>query len=253
MAKNSSQQTVYEEARPEGEPSLGDWALSRIRADILTLRHAPGETVTERALETAHGVSRTPIRQALAELVREGLVRKSDRGYIVSPFDLGELEEIFEYREIVEDAAIRLACERAEPAAIDALREAIDRGLTDFTPNGWFELGLDVHVQLAALSGNSFLRSAVEDAVNRTQRARWLLASSAEVRATAHREHTEILQLVRERRADEAAAAVRRHARDVNRQIREAIEEARRVIGTRGFVDAAAKEEDTRLSRAGSV
>jgi DNA-binding GntR family transcriptional regulator len=247
MAKSASE-TVDEEGRPEaGEPSLGDWVLSRIRADILTLRHAPGETVTERALETAHGVSRTPIRQALAELVREGLVRKSDRGYLVSPFDLGELEAIFEYREIVEDAAVRLACERAEPAAIDALQETVDRGLTDFTPNGWFELGLDVHVQLAALSGNSFLRDAVEDSVNRTQRARWLLASSAEIRATAHREHTEILQLVREKRADAAAVAVRRHARDVNRQIREAIEEARRLIGARGFVDAAETGENSRL------
>jgi DNA-binding GntR family transcriptional regulator len=252
MAKSASE-TVDEEGSPEaGEPSLGDWVLSRIRADILTLRLAPGETVTERALETAHGVSRTPIRQALADLVREGLVRKSDRGYLVAPFDLGELEAIFEYREIVEEAAVRLACERAEPAAIDALQETIDRGLTDFTPNGWFELGLDVHVQLAALSGNSFLKDAVEDSVNRTLRARWLLASSAEVRATAHREHTEILEFVRQGCADAAAAAVRRHARDVNRQIREAIGDARRLIGARGFVDSAEPEEDSRLRRVGS-
>ena len=247
MVKLAGQNASLKDEREESsESSLGAWVLSRIRADILTLKLAPGEAITERALENIHGVSRTPIREALNELIREGLVAKSERGYQVAPFDIGQLAAIFEYREIVEDAAVRLACERAEPGEIDALRTTIDRGLTDFTPNGWFEIGLDVHVQLAALSRNPFLRDAVEDSVNRTQRARWLLAISAEARAAAHKEHCEIIDLVRRREADAAAEAVRRHGRDVHQQIHRAIEEARRLIGARGFVDSAGNSQELR-------
>lgn len=252
MANGMSQQSASAAARNEGsEPSLGDWVLSRIRADILTLKLAPGESISERFLENEHGVSRTPIRQALTELIREGFVLKGERGYVVAPFDLDQLEDIFEYREIVEDAAIRLACERAEPKDIETIRATVDRGLTDFTPNDWFEAGLDVHVQLAALSGNRLLTEAVEHAVNRTLRARWLLASSPEVRATAHREHCEIIELVRQRRADEAAAAIRAHAGDVRRQILEVIEEARRLIGARGFVGRGGRQKVSASSRGG--
>lgn len=226
-----SQRTEHGEA----EHSLGQKAMANIRSDILTLTLAPGEPITERFLEARHGVSRTLIRQALAELIRDGFVLKGERGYVVAPFDLKQLEEIFEYREIIEDAAIRLACVRATPDAIDAIRVSIDRGLTDFTPDGWFKIGLDVHVQLAALSGNRFMRDAVQDAVNRTLRARWLVASSAEMRAIAHREHCTIIDLVREKRAEEAADAVRAHARDVRLQIIQALEDARRLLGARGF------------------
>lgn len=246
MVNASHQVSIAQEQAQSAEGSLGGWVLSRIRADILTLKLAPGEVITERYLETSHGVSRTPIRQALAELIREGLVIKGERGYAVAPFNLPQLEQIFEYRELVEDAAIRLACARGEPAEIESIQETIDRGLEDFTPNGWFRLGLDVHVQLAALSKNEFLRDAVQDSVNRTLRARWLLASSAEVRAVAHREHSEIIALVRERRTEEAAAAVRRHARDVRVQILRALEDTRRLLGQRGFVGKARREEDFR-------
>lgn len=219
------------------EQSLGERVLSRIRGDVLSLKFAPGEITSERSLETLYGVSRTPIRQALAELIREGLVVKADRGYTVAPFDLRQLGEIFEYREVVEDAAVRLACERATPEAIDAILRTVDDGLNEFTPNDWYEVGLDVHVQIAALSENRFLRDAVQDAVNRTIRGRWLVASSPEARAIAHREHNEILALVRQRKAEEAAAVIRKHAQDVRVQILHALENSRRLFGARGFVE----------------
>lgn len=246
MVHMSQRQADFAQDRPNGVESLGNWALVRMRADILTLKLAPGEVVSERFLETSYGVSRTPIREALAELIRQGLVVRSERGYAVAPFDLPRLEEIFEYRELVEDAAIRLACERAKPEEIDATQQTIDRGLTDFTPNGWFDVGLDFHVQLAALSKNRFLRDSVQDSVTRTLRARWLVASSAEMRAIAYGEHSEIIEMVRQRQSDNAAAAIRRHAREVRLQILRALEDTRRLFSQRGFVGEAWREEDFR-------
>lgn len=217
------------------ERSLGGRILSRLRADILLMKLAPGEVIAERALERSYGASRTPIREALAQLIREGLIVKTARGYAVAPFDLQELDESFEYRELIEDAAIRLACARAKPDDLDAIQETIDRGLTDFTPDTWFEIGLDVHVRLAEVSGNRFLRDAVQDVITRTMRVRWLVANSAESREAAHREHSEIVRLVRAGDAEAAAVALRAHGREVRRQAYKAIEESRRYLGSRSF------------------
>ena len=232
----AAERTAQPAVRAErAERSLGDRVLSRIRADILLMKLAPGEAVAERALERVYGASRTPIREALAQLIREGLVVRTPRGHAVAPFDINELDESFEYRELIEDAAIRLACARAKPAELDAMQATIDRGLTDFTPESWFEAGLDVHVRLSALSGNRFLRDAVQDIVTRTMRVRWLAASKREGREAAHREHSEILRLVRAGDVEAAAAALREHGRDVRRQALEAIDESRRYLGARSF------------------
>ena len=228
---------MAETVRDMLEQPLGERVLSQIRGDVLSLKLAPGEITSERTLEATYGASRTPIRQALAELIREGLVIKVERGYVVAPFDLKQLAEIFEFREVVEDAAIRLACKRATPEDLDAIVRTVDDGLTDFTPDDWFKAGLDVHVQLAALSGNRFLRDAVQDAVNRTIRGRWLVVRSQEGRIRAYREHSKIIELVRQRRTEEAAAAIRKHARDVREQILQALEDSRRLFGARGFVE----------------
>ncbi|GLS30057.1 DNA-binding transcriptional regulator, GntR family [Mesorhizobium albiziae] len=217
------------------EQLLGDRMLSRIRADILSLKLAPGEVISERALQANYGASRTPIRQALMHLIREGLILRTTRGYAVTPFDLDELDESFEYRELIEDAAIRLACARAQPGDLDAMQETIDRGLTEFTPESWFEIGLDVHVRLAELSGNRFLRDAVQDVIARTMRVRWLVSNTVEGREAAHRDHSEIVRLVRDRNADAAAKALRHHGREVRRQIYDAINSTRRFLGVRSF------------------
>ena len=223
-------------ARQErAEQPLGDRMLSRIRADILSLKLAPGEVISERALQASYGASRTPIRQALIQLIREGLIVRTTRGYAVAPFDLEELDESFEYRELIEDAAVRLACARAQPGDLDAIQATIDRGLTDFTPESWFEIGLDVHVRLAELSGNRFLRDAVQDVIARTMRVRWLVANTAEGREAAYRDHSEIVSLVREGKADAAAQALRLHGRVVQRQVYDAIDGTRRFLGARSF------------------
>lgn len=212
---------------------LGNGVFTRIREDILSLKLSPGEVITERLLQSSYGVSRTPIRQALTELVREGHIIKFERSYAVAPFDLHRLKEIFEYREWVEDAAIRLGCERARSSEIDAIQAAVDRDLF----NAPLTNSLDFHVQLAALSRNRCLREAVLDVANRTRRARSLNSITPEMLQRAHYEHSEILLFVRERRAEEAASALRRHARDSWFKTMQAVEEKRGLFGRRGVVE----------------
>lgn len=220
----------------------GDQTLLLLRQDILSMTFAPGEAVSERFLQDRYGVSRTPIRQALATLVQQGLINRGARGgYEVAPIDIQEIQALFEYREEVEDDAVRLACRRASAAGLAALRATVDRGRGDIDAEEWLAQGLDIHVEMASLSGNVFLRDAVQNAVSRALRLRWLLASNPAQRETAWSEHCAILDHIAARDEEAAAAAVRLHTRAVRDQILVAVGDARRFLGTRGIVDSTAQ------------
>ncbi|MFW6076313.1 MAG: GntR family transcriptional regulator [Hyphomicrobiales bacterium] len=207
----------------------------RLRQAILSLDLLPGEQVSERALERLLGTSRTPVREALVKLQAEGLVVRQGRGYRVTPIDLSELLDVFEFRESVEATAVRLACERAEQAELSEIQALLDAGLHDDSPDVWFDIGTDVHVSLARLSRNRFLVGAVQDVVTRIARARWMMASSPQGRADAHHEHSTIVRLIGERRPDEAADAVVRHSRIVRDQIVKALRDSRRGARAQGI------------------
>lgn len=210
--------------------------LSRLRFAILSLDLVPGEQISERALEQQFQVSRTPIREALLHLLRDGLVMRDGRSYAIAPFDMAEITEVFAFRDMIEPQAVRLAAELARPEEIAAIRHSVNLSHDEFTPERWLEMGLDFHVRCAALSRNRCLVTAMQDVTMRTLRARWLSFASEEGRRTTHREHGEILDLIEAHDADGAAQAVLAHSASVRREVLQAIENARRFIGRRGVV-----------------
>ena len=206
----------------------------RLRDDLLALRLVPGERLSERNLERRLGASRTPIREALMRLEGEGLVQRGEGGLRVAPLDLDELLEVFELRIETEALAVRLACTRADHARLDALQSRMDGVLADPTPDAWYAIGTDYHIELAALSGNRFVHRSVRDGVTRIARARWLMASSESGRRAAHREHSAIVALIRDNRPDEAEAAIRAHIGIVRDSLVAAMREEHRGWKARG-------------------
>lgn len=130
--------------------ALSDDVATRLRAAILNGKFAPGERLREEALARALGVSRGPVREALAELERQGLVViNRNRGAVVAQLSRDDLEELYTLRLAIEELAIRRAAEAADPttteqmrALIDGMREAIGRGITEQQAA---ELDLDFH------------------------------------------------------------------------------------------------------------
>lgn len=210
--------------------------LSRLRFAILSLELLPGEPVSERALESQFEVSRTPIREALFHLQRDGLVVREGRSYAIAPFDLAEIEEAFACRDIVEPEAVRMAARLATPEETDAIRHSINFSHEEFTPERWLDMALDFHVRCAALSRNRCIVAAMQDVTLRALRARWLTFSSAEGRRVTHREHSQILDLICARDGDGAARAVLAHSAAVREEVLDTIETARRFMGRRGVI-----------------
>jgi len=85
---------------------------ARLREMVLNGAFAPGERITESALATALGVSRTPVRVALSVLEREGLVSSEpNRGFRVEAYSIGDISDAIDVRGTLEGMAARLVAE----------------------------------------------------------------------------------------------------------------------------------------------
>ena len=102
-------------ARPSG---LAEEVYRRIRADIMSLKLPPETRVSVDNLARELGVSQTPIREALSMLEANGLVSKRHfAGYATSPrMDRAQLDELFEFRLLIEPHAARKAAEMMSDA-----------------------------------------------------------------------------------------------------------------------------------------
>lgn len=205
---------------------------NRLREMILDMEIGPGERITERWAETCLGASRTPIRAALLRLENEGLVRRDGRGWMVAPLDLNELEQLFEYREVLEAAALRLAVGRENAEALDELAEQLEVSRKSKSKDAAQAFGTAFHIKLAELAGNEFISRGVTDAMRRLSRARWL---DTEVEHEGWDEHRAILAALREGDADLAAALVQKHIRASRARLVKVMQGNRRSFRARGL------------------
>lgn len=102
----------------------GDVAYRTLREDITEWRLAPGTSLGEVELSRRLGMSRTPVREALKRLAREGLVRTdAGRSAIVSPLSVDEVVQLYQAREAVESYLLRLAAQAVDRSVFQRLSE----------------------------------------------------------------------------------------------------------------------------------
>ena len=116
-------------AREAASRSLAERAYDRLVREITRLDLAPGEVLADKALTERFGIGRTPLREALQRLAREGLVvHVPNRGMFVSEISATSVQQIYEFRSLIDGHAARLAATRASPEEMDdltALHEAL--------------------------------------------------------------------------------------------------------------------------------
>lgn len=207
--------------------SLRDRAYARLRGLILAGKLSPGAVVSEASLARRMGISRTPVREAVQQLEREGLVEQVPRfGTIVRRLERRDLLELYELREALECYACRRAAERisaADLAAAERLCRQIDRVAGGMDRAGQVEadeavmkrfLAADMgfHALLLRAAGNGrILRAATESRVlGRIFGARRQPHDANMIQATA-REHQAVLAAVRQGDGPEAERAMASH------------------------------------------
>lgn len=109
------------------KPTLADDVTERMRNAILSGQLAPEARLSEATLSKLMGVSRGPVREALARLEREGLVVFGRTGRAsVARLSREDLDEVFSLRRTLERLAVEYACKRATPQDLDALQAVVD-------------------------------------------------------------------------------------------------------------------------------
>jgi DNA-binding GntR family transcriptional regulator len=107
---------------------LGADIATRLRAAILNGYFDPGARLPEESLARTMGVSRGPIREALAQLEREGLiVIRRNRGAFVAQLSREDLEEVYTLRVAIERLAVQRAVQFATEQALAEMQAVVDR------------------------------------------------------------------------------------------------------------------------------
>ncbi|RZS78944.1 GntR family transcriptional regulator [Pigmentiphaga kullae] len=144
-----------------------------LRRRIMSGAYPPGERLVELQLAADLGVSRTPIRLAFEELVKEGLLeRLPTRGFRVKAVDLDDLANALDVRGALEGMAARLVAEQgAPPDVMQSLRDCVEEGwnlLEDAAGSGyrvetprWSAMNEKFHAILIQAAGNPPLASAL--------------------------------------------------------------------------------------------
>lgn len=117
--------------QPDGSASLEEKVYLSLEEQIISQQLRPGEAVTEMKLSRELGVSRTPVREALQRLDREGLIKLiPNKGAVVLGISEQDLIDIYKIRMRLEGLAARIAAEKRDEALCRELCDNVD--LTGF-------------------------------------------------------------------------------------------------------------------------
>ncbi len=203
-------------------------ALLGLRELILSGGFVPGERLAELPLVERLGVSRTPLRLALAELEHEGLLRGlAGGGYVVREFTQSDIRDAIELRGVLEGTAVRFAAERgATRRDIQALRRinaaiAVLVHRADYDSfERYVELNERFHARMLKCAHSPLLERAVEGIVSLPFAGpsafvltEALLPESREILVLAHRHHVGLIEAIERREGTRAESLAREHAR----------------------------------------
>ena len=192
-----------------------DSAYDRLREEILHWRLLPGTPLSEIELADRLGVSRTPLRAALARLALEGLVDTSrGRTGVVSEVSAETITELFELREALETQAVRLVARRADAAVFERLAERFGdapRLLAAEGIDAYYELVAEFDAALDAALGNAVYQNAVDGVRLHLARARRIATDNPDRLVRSAEEHRMICAAIRDGDAALAASATTVH------------------------------------------
>jgi DNA-binding GntR family transcriptional regulator len=192
-----------------------DTAYAALREEILHWRLLPGTPLSEIELAARLGVSRTPLRAALARLALEGLVDTSrGRTGIVSEVSAASVTELFELREALETQAARIAARRRDPAVFTALAERFGSAPELLRTSGidaYYALVAEFDAALDAALGNAVFRGALDGVRLHLTRARRIATDNPERLIRSADEHRLICTAIRDGDATLAASATTVH------------------------------------------
>ena len=206
---NAAERDSGAEPRKESDRSLTNRAYVALEEMLCTLRLEPGEVLSEGALSETLGIGRTPVREALQRLAREGLVTVLPRrGVLVSDFNVKKQLRMLEVRRELERLMARSAASRAtgeERARFEAMARAMHASADAGDDIGFMRLDHEFNVLVTQANRNEFAAEAISLMAGLSRRFWFMHHRQAGDLTVIARLHADIANAIAA--ADEAAAA----------------------------------------------
>ena len=149
-------------------------AYDALKQDILSCVLRPGEMVIEANLAERYEMSKTPVREALSLLSKEGLVQTVPRrGTLITPITVTDIQHTYYLRMLLEPEAAALAAQRISPAQLDQLRAIHEERAIADAPGSEIlapQANLRFHVVVAEASGIPPLATMLTGVLEKVER-----------------------------------------------------------------------------------
>lgn len=203
-------------ARTSAPAKLADGAYAQLKQDIFDFKLVPGDRFSEAEVAERLGISRTPVREALFRLQREGYLDVTARsGWVVRPLDFELFEHLYDLRMVLETTAVRRLCERPaeKEDALETLTGIWLVAVQDRLADGQRFAALDerFHMALVDAAGNPELSRVHREVTERIRIIRRLDFAQPERIAITYDEHARILRAIIARSADDAVRMLCSH------------------------------------------
>jgi len=229
--------------------NLAQGVYERIKEEIFEFQLPPGARFSENEVAGRIGVSRTPVREALYRLAREGFLDVyAKSGWSVRPLDFDLFEQLYDVRVILELAAVRKLCGGEPNADLAPLKRiwlvATRARLTD----GHQVAALDeaFHSMLVAATGNAELARIHSDIAERIRIVRRLDFTQPERIARTYDEHAAILRAILTRKTQHAVMLLSSHIEESKLEVRKISVHRVHVAQREGAMRAAGASAATR-------
>ena len=197
--------------------SLKEKAYAEIRRRILSGELSADAPLSEYQLAAELEISRTPVREAVKRLEREGLVHSiPNRGTVVAKLTVRDISEIYQVREQLEGFAARLAAEIMSEESIQKLEEEIDTLNTLASEGQLNEVvasDIRLHKQIIAATQNSRLIELLGTLDDQMYRVRALIPESTQWLEATLADHANIVNAIKAHDEHAAENAMRAHLR----------------------------------------
>lgn len=195
-------------------PLLRQTVRDKIRDAILQGRYAPNSVLSENELAAEYGISRTPVREALRELAVRGLIRVlPKRGIIVTELSPRDVLDLYQLREALECAAVRVATELMDEDDARGFRE--DQAETEaLLASGnylaTYDSSIRMHSRILDIAGNARIKQIIRELSDQVHRIGMMTLRHGRSE-TSIAEHAQIIAAMIAGDADRAESLMRAH------------------------------------------
>lgn len=209
-----------------------EMAYETLKAMIMDNKLKPSASYLEAELAEILDISRTPTREAMLQLNREGFIKMRPRhGMSVVPLSGIDMQEIYQILMELEPLAAKLAAQRGLTAEeLSAMQQAVDQMDTCLLADdriGWAKADDIFHALLAQYSGNMRLQKTIGNFADQVYRARMTTLMMRDKPVRSNIEHRAVLECLKNQEPEKAQLLHRQHRESASKMIVELIEKHR--------------------------